>query len=272
MFLPLVPGNEAAKSYFARAISVERVSHAYLLVGPDSAASAQFAKELAKVFYCAESRACGSCSGCTSIEHSNHPDVNVYGPAEGKTAVDIDTIRALCERTHYRSSGLQIVILEHADQMNEPAANALLKTLEEPLGSALLILLAQSTGSLLSTIVSRCHRVYLRGSGELQSVLPESATEALEESSSPMFFAHCEAKGWLGRALPDEEGSRAALRKLLGGLVVEWRARLQGAEGVELDAALGRLGAFIELRQDLDRNVSPELVLERTWRTLRRGA
>ncbi len=272
MFLPIVPGNEAAKRFFGRAVILERVSHSYLLVGPDAAASKLFARELAKVFYCAESRACGSCSACASIEHSNHPNVNFFGPPAGKSVVDIDTVRGFCERTHYRSNGLQIAILEHADQMNEPAANALLKTLEEPLGSALLILLVQSTGSLLSTIVSRCHRVYLRGGDDVRSVLSGSAKEAIEEVLSPHFFARCESRGWLGRAFPDEDGVRTAVRKLLAELVEDWRARIHGQEGCELDPVLRCLEALIELRQDLDRNVSPELVLERIWRVLRHGA
>jgi len=51
-----------------------------------------------------------------------------------------------------------IVIIDQAETMAEPAANALLKTLEEP-GRATLILLAPSADSLLPTLVSRCQRI-----------------------------------------------------------------------------------------------------------------
>jgi len=271
MFLPLIPENGPAKDFFRRAISAGRLSHAYLLIGPDVEASRRFAQELSKVFYCAEGRACGACAACAQIEHSNHSSVNFYGPQEGKAVVDIDCIRALCERTHYRSSGLEVAVLEGAELMTEPAANALLKTLEEPPGSALLLLIAQSTGALLRTIVSRCHRVYLRGREDLGPPIPASAQEALARVLEPGFYAQADVKGWLGHAFPDEEGVRPALRRLLHGVVLEWRGRLAGLEGGAMDDALRRLAAFLEMRSDLDRNVSPDLVLERLFRTLRRG-
>lgn len=59
-----------------------------------------------------------------------------------------------------------LVVLEQAETMAEPAANALLKTLEEP-GRATLILIAPSVESLLPTLVSRCQRIpFYRLSGE----------------------------------------------------------------------------------------------------------
>jgi DNA polymerase-3 subunit delta' len=271
VLLPLVNGHATAKQYFERAIELGRLSHAYLLVGPEGAGKRRFARELGKVFHCETGVACGSCAPCLSIEHGNHPSVNVYGPAEGKHLIDIDTVRALCERTHYKSSGLEVAILERADLLNEPAANALLKTLEEPPGSALIILTAQSAGSLLSTIVSRCHRIHLNGSDEPPASLPPSASAALEDAVSPGFFAREDVKSWLGKALPDEESSRNALRSILGGLIDAWRTRLD-AVGRELDDALQRLTVFLELRQDCDRSINPELILERLLRALRRGA
>ncbi len=270
MFLPLVPGHETPKRYFQRAMELGRLSHAYLFVGPEGGGKRRFARELSKIFFCEKGIACGSCAPCLSVEHGNNPNVNVYGPSEGKTVIDIDTIRALCERTYYRSSRLQVVLLERADLLNEPAANALLKTLEEPPGSALIILTAQSTGSLLSTIVSRCHRVHFGSGGEPVAPLPPEARAALEDAVLPGFFAKEDVKSWLSRALPEEDGSRAALRRLLDGLVEEWRTKLD-AEGPALDDALRRLGIFLDLRQDLDRSISADLVLERLLRTLRRG-
>ncbi|MEM7771121.1 MAG: DNA polymerase III subunit delta' [Cyanobacteria bacterium P01_A01_bin.37] len=51
-----------------------------------------------------------------------------------------------------------VVVLDGADSMGEPAANALLKTLEEP-GQATLILTAPNIDSLLPTLISRCQRI-----------------------------------------------------------------------------------------------------------------
>lgn len=51
-----------------------------------------------------------------------------------------------------------VVVLDKAHTMAEPAANALLKTLEEP-GKATLIVLAPGIDALLPTLVSRCQRI-----------------------------------------------------------------------------------------------------------------
>ena len=88
---------------------------------------------------------------------------------------------------------------------------------------------------------------------------------------SPGFFAREDIKSWLARAAPGEESARSALRKVLGSLVVEWRAKFQDSTATGLDDALRRLTAFLELRQDIDRNIHPDLVLERVLRILRRG-
>ena len=271
--LPL--GPELVRKYFERALTEQRLSHAYLFVGPPESQKEAFARCLAMALYCESARACGECSACRAVEHGNHPNVNFYRRAEGKSVIEIDTVRALCERTHYRSRGLQVAVLEEGDTLGEPAANALLKTLEEPPGEAIIILTAQSTGSLLPTIVSRCFRVYFGApaSSDVSTDLPEPARSLLAQASAPGFFAGTDLRAWLAGLFPDEEGSRAVLRKLLQSLVTAGRARLsEDAQGPALDEALRRLEVFIGLRQDLDRNVSPDLVLERVLRALRRGA
>ncbi|MFN5194466.1 MAG: DNA polymerase III subunit delta' [Cyanobacteriota bacterium] len=65
-----------------------------------------------------------------------------------------------------------VVLLEGAELMAEPAANALLKTLEEPSGG-LLVLLSAAPDRLLSTIRSRCQPIpFARlGPGDLERVL-----------------------------------------------------------------------------------------------------
>lgn len=272
VLLPLIRGNEEARRFFERAFAADRVSHAYLLVGPDPGVALRFARELAKVVYCSERVACGRCAGCEAIEHGNHPNVNVYAALEGKSQIEIDTIRALCERTHYRSSGLQVAILAGADRLNEPAANALLKTLEEPPGSALLLLTAQSTGTLLATIVSRCHRVSLRSDEATIEPLPQEAAQALGEVTEPRFFAHTDVKSWTSRALPGEEGgTRPVLKRLINWLIADTHSRLGSCEGLALDDSLRRLEVLLELRGGLDHTVNPELILERLFRLLRKG-
>ena len=55
-----------------------------------------------------------------------------------------------------------MAIIDGADKMNIPAANALLKTLEEPPGDTTIVLIASNINSRLPTIVSRCRTVRFR--------------------------------------------------------------------------------------------------------------
>ncbi len=72
-----------------------------------------------------------------------------------------------------------MAIIDTADDMNDNAANALLKGLEEPPAGAMLLLLSNTPGRLLPTIRSRCQRLDLRTlddatlEGALKYYLPE---------------------------------------------------------------------------------------------------
>jgi hypothetical protein len=75
----------------------------------------------------------------------------------------------------------KVVLIQHADRLNEAAANALLKTLEEPHPYAKLILTTVSPARLPPTIVSRCLAVAcelpsgLVGTTEAERVFSEGA-------------------------------------------------------------------------------------------------
>jgi DNA polymerase-3 subunit delta' len=273
MFLPLVPGQELAKEYFLRALRKNLLSHAYLFLGPEGAGKRLFARELSKAFFCASGTACGECSACRSIEHCNHPAVDFFGPAPGKSVVDIDTVRSLCERTHYKTGSIQIAVLERADLLNEPAANALLKTLEEPPGSSLVILTAQSSGSLLPTIVSRCHRLLFTGPKDTHFVFSAEMEEALGKAAAPQFFAEYEPRQWLTLAVPaSDEGVRGQVRTLLDALLAHFRERLRSSASPDLDCRVQSLERLLELREDIDRNVNADLILERILADILRPA
>ena len=88
-----------------------------------------------------------------------YPDVHVLRPESGKP-IRVDEVRQAIAgtRTHPFEGRRRVLVIEAADTMNPPAANALLKTLEEPHPWLGLILCARSEAALLPTIVSRCQR------------------------------------------------------------------------------------------------------------------
>jgi DNA polymerase-3 subunit delta' len=81
-----------------------------------------------------------------------------------KKEITVDDIRDALKFLSLKSSGsgLRILIINLADEMNENASNALLKMLEEPYPNTLILLLCQNTGRLLPTIRSRCRKIMLR--------------------------------------------------------------------------------------------------------------
>ena len=81
------------------------------------------------------------------------------------------------------AGGWRVAIVDTADDMNDNAANALLKLLEEPPSRAMLLLLSNRPGRLLPTIRSRCQRLDLRPLDEatvaeaLKMLLPDADAE-----------------------------------------------------------------------------------------------
>ncbi|MDH3251616.1 MAG: DNA polymerase III subunit [Ignavibacteria bacterium] len=77
------------------------------------------------------------------------------------TVIKINSIREIRRESTLSASGgaKKIFIVLNADEMLDPAANTLLKTLEEPSLHTMLILTTSHRDALLPTIVSRCQQV-----------------------------------------------------------------------------------------------------------------
>ncbi len=113
---------------------------------------------------------CGVCSSCSKVESGNHPDVTVVDARWIESfleqrkkrfnpqVIPIDVAREIVRQAQYRpyEGKLRVFIVDSAEKLNEPAANALLKTLEEPPESSRLILVTAYPNRLLPTILSRC--------------------------------------------------------------------------------------------------------------------
>jgi DNA polymerase III subunit delta' len=109
------------------------------------------------------------------------------------------------------AGGWRVAIIDPADEMNDNAANALLKILEEPPSRGILILVSHAPGRLLPTIRSRCQRLDLKPLDQalvaerLEQLLPDST--AAERTSLARL-----SEGSLGLALrlAGEDGLRLA--------------------------------------------------------------
>ncbi|KAM3094319.1 DNA polymerase III subunit delta' [Phormidesmis sp. 146-12] len=185
-------GQPQAVELLSQAIARNRIAPAYLFAG-----SSGIGKRLA-----AESFATLLLGDDRRVKQRNHPDLlwveptylhqgKRLSPTEAEAAgvkkktppqVRLEQIR---EITRFLSrppleAARSLVIIDQANTMAEPAANALLKTLEEP-GQATLILLAPSSDALLPTLVSRCQKIpfYRLDRAQMAQVLEKIGQEEI---------------------------------------------------------------------------------------------
>jgi DNA polymerase-3 subunit delta' len=246
-------GQPGVVAMLGRALRENRLSHAYLFVGPAQVGKATAARELAMALNCrGEDPPCHRCRQCHLIEAGRHPDVELVGVGglceesdhrdhrtDGSKDIRICQVRRL-ERLLSRApfeGHCRVVIIDPADALNVEAANAFLKTLEEPPASVVLMLVTSREEALPPTVRSRCRRVAFRlmpvadverALGEGWSVPPEKASVLARLSGGRL--------GWAVSALQDE-GLLSARQSVL-----EDVQRLAGASLSERFAYAGRLG------------------------------
>ena len=160
-----VVGHEAALALLQNSLKSERLSHAYLFIGPEHVGKMTLALNLAQALNCEEEteQPCGSCTQCRRIFERIHADVQVL-ETNGRTEISIDQIRDLEQSAILKpfEGRNRVFIIDGAEKLSIEAANSLLKTLEEPPPYVQLILLASSEHLLLPTVLSRCHKLELR--------------------------------------------------------------------------------------------------------------
>ena len=161
-----VRGHDAVVRSLSSAYRAGRLGHAYLFVGPAGVGKFTLAKEFAKSLLCEAPgdglAACDRCPSCILNDAGTHPDVITAGRPEDVVELPIATIRELCDKLALKPARgtRRVAILDDADELNDAAANAFLKTLEEPPpGSVLVLICAGETDSQLETILSRCQVV-----------------------------------------------------------------------------------------------------------------
>ena len=180
------PWNE--ETFLQFRARLERLPHALLVHGAPGVGKLALAEHMAQLLLCehadAARRPCGACEGCRWFAAGSHPDLRRVEPEalakqpleaeEGEEGtgeasparrtrqpslqIRIEQVRALADFLNLRShrGRLRVALVHPAEDMNENAANALLKGLEEPPAGAVFILVSHRPARLLPTIRSRC--------------------------------------------------------------------------------------------------------------------
>ena len=204
-------GHDRVVESLRTALREGRFPHALFFVGPAGIGKHAFARKLAQAFLC-ETRPeaaldpCLACPGCLQVEAGHHPDFFEAGKPEEKHELPISVIRELCDQFALKPArgSHKVAILDDADDLNDEAANAFLKTLEEPPPGAVLILIGTSTELQKETIISRCSVVRFEGlpDAEIAELLLENGitSDAGEAAAAGRTGrGKCQPGGWSGR-------------------------------------------------------------------------
>lgn len=157
-------GQESISRILKNAISLNKVSHAYIFSGPRGVGKTTTARILAKALNCADGptiEPCGKCYSCMTITDGSSMDVFEI---DGATNTGVDNIRDLRERVRYAPSGgrYKVYIIDEAHMLSVSAFNALLKTLEEPPPHVIFVLATTDPKKIPATVLSRCQHLPFR--------------------------------------------------------------------------------------------------------------
>ncbi len=152
-------GQAQVKLALSSAFENNKLSHAYLFVGPRGTGKTSTARILAKMVNCqGEKPPCNKCAACLSITDGSNLDLIEIDAASNR---GIDDIRALRETIKLAPSAAKkkIYIIDEVHMLTPDAFNALLKTLEEPPEHVLFILATTERAKIPQTILSRVQRL-----------------------------------------------------------------------------------------------------------------
>lgn len=261
---PLTPVGHAATLGELRALwAGGRGPRTLLFAGPEGVGRRHAARWLAAYVNCARQAEapreepyevpCLECESCRLMLAGTHPDFKEVSPAlttatgRAKRSLEI-RIEQLVPREGGEPEPLgpwlltrprynvRVGVIDHADAMNAPAANSLLKLLEEPPAWALIVLVASGPEAVLPTVASRSSVVRFRPLSEADLV----AALPTVDRDHPAFRL-----GQPGALLSTEavdaaygpDVDRAAADELLAALTEDLSATLAAAEA--FGAALG---------------------------------
>ncbi len=156
MSLDTVIGNEPVKALLGQGLQSQRIGHAYILEGKRGVGRMTMAKAFAAQLL-------------QTQDPETHPDFIVvtnqrYDPSKKQETLLVDTIRSMKRDIYIRPYAGQrkVYVLPHADTMQAPAQNSLLKVFEDPPPYCVIILLAENANGFLPTILSRAPVLRMR--------------------------------------------------------------------------------------------------------------
>lgn len=228
-----VVGQEHVTGPLRRALTNDRVHHAYLFSGPRGCGKTSTARIMARSLNCEQGPTpdpCGVCQSCTDLAANGPGSLDVI-ELDAASHGGVDDTRDLRERAMFApaSSRYKIYIIDEAHMVSSAGFNALLKLVEEPPEHVRFIFATTEAEKVLPTIRSRTHNYTFR-------LLP---VKLLQQHLATV----CEAEG-----IPAEPAALALIARAGAGSVRDSLSVLgqvisgSGPEGVTYAEAVLQLG------------------------------
>ncbi|MBK8446683.1 MAG: DNA polymerase III subunit gamma and tau [Micropruina sp.] len=161
-----VIGQEHVTEPLQRALTNNRVNHAYLFSGPRGCGKTTSARILARALNCANGPSpvpCGECQSCRDLARGGTGSIDVI-EIDAASHGGVDDARDLRERAFFApvSSRYKIYIVDEAHMVTTQGFNALLKVVEEPPPHVKFIFATTEPEKVIGTIRSRTHHYPFR--------------------------------------------------------------------------------------------------------------
>lgn len=193
-------GNERLKENLNNSLQHGRISHFYLISGPEGSGRHTLARLLAAATLCqASEKPCLHCPHCRKVLSDTHPDVITVTDPEHKN-IPVKLVREIRDDVFIRPNEGSRKLYVFSQDLGLEGQNALLKVLEEPPAYGVFLLLTDNPEKLLPTVRSRCTELTLQPLPE-DLIRPRLAREFPQATPETLTAAISRSGGYLGQAL-----------------------------------------------------------------------
>ena len=153
-----VCGQEIITTTLKNAIQYNKLTHAYLFIGPRGTGKTSIAKIFAKTINCNSPKDGVSCENCDICKMSNNNENVDIIEMDAASNNGVDEVREIKNHVTFMPtfSKYKVYIIDEVHMLSSGAFNALLKTLEEPPKHVIFILATTEPQKVPLTIISRC--------------------------------------------------------------------------------------------------------------------